>query len=311
MAALNDFYSTNRSLPNNGGMYNSVAPKTSGASTQPIFSTTTPKVDIPNGFVNPTTGNLYTAQEIVNNVAKKIPVKKPQVPEYAGDTITKPDKTVTDMTKTARTLTNTRNDIATGAEDPYKVGSQSGIAYSPAELAAIEKAYAGIYDPVLNDVFAKIKDKQAKDEEQAKKDDRVFQTNENIRQWRATTGSKSTETGDKFTQSQINSGASSAGLGIKAFTDLDNDIKNFFINTPEELNTETNKKVPMSESFANLVKGVKSGKLTFKEAADEIEASNLPEVVKHYYLDQMPEESTTPEEKQGYFSRLWSAIRGK
>jgi len=63
-------------------------------------------------------------------------------------------------------MNNTRNDIATGTTDPYKVGNQSGIAYSPQELKAIENAYAGIYDPAINDVFSRLKERE--DEEKAR-----------------------------------------------------------------------------------------------------------------------------------------------
>ncbi len=63
----------------------------------------------------------------------------------------------------ARHIGNTRNDIAVGETDPYHVGSKSGIAYTPAELNAIEKGYAGIYDPALDTALAKVNQKQAED----------------------------------------------------------------------------------------------------------------------------------------------------
>ncbi len=68
-----------------------------------------------------------------------------------------------DIGRLAYALNNTRNDIAVGETDPYKVASQSGIPYTAAELKAIEKSYAGIYDPALDSAFAKVKDKQAAD----------------------------------------------------------------------------------------------------------------------------------------------------
>jgi hypothetical protein len=71
--------------------------------------------------------------------------------------------TAVDPTVQARQITNTRNDIATGNTDPYKVASQSGIAYTPAELNAIESAYAGIYDPALDTAMAKVTAKQNAD----------------------------------------------------------------------------------------------------------------------------------------------------
>lgn len=73
--------------------------------------------------------------------------------------------TSVDPTVQAREITNTRNDIATGNTDPYGVGGSSGIAYTPAELNAIESAYAGIYDPALDTAMAKVTAKQAADKD--------------------------------------------------------------------------------------------------------------------------------------------------
>jgi len=63
----------------------------------------------------------------------------------------------------ARRITNTRNDISVGQADPYKVAGDSGIAYTPAELSAIQQAYAGVYDPALDTALAKVTSKQADD----------------------------------------------------------------------------------------------------------------------------------------------------
>jgi hypothetical protein len=73
------------------------------------------------------------------------------------------NKSVTDLRTDARRIGNTRNDIAVGETDPYKVASQSGVAYTPAELNAIEKAYAGIYDPALDSALSKAEAKQTSD----------------------------------------------------------------------------------------------------------------------------------------------------
>jgi hypothetical protein len=128
-------------------------------------------------YINPATGKYFqTAEEYGNYVATKIPASKPagDIPAYAGDAMTNPNQSVTDLQGTARNLNNARNDIAVGATDPYKVGNQSGIAYSPQELKAIENAYAGIYDPALNDVFARLKEKKATDEAALKKQEDIF-----------------------------------------------------------------------------------------------------------------------------------------
>jgi hypothetical protein len=85
------------------------------------------------------------------------------IPNYAGNTATQAPQTESQLISTATDLNNQRNDIASGATDPYSVASKSGIAYSPSEMTAIEKAYAGIYDPALKDVQTKLDAKQKQD----------------------------------------------------------------------------------------------------------------------------------------------------
>jgi len=112
-------------------------------------------------YTDPMTGKVMSPQEYANHLAQK--VTGGSVPGYAGDALTQGPQTTQQLTSTATDLTNQRNDIATGESDPYNAGSKSGIAYSPTDLAAIEKAYAGIYDPALKDVFAKLDLKQKED----------------------------------------------------------------------------------------------------------------------------------------------------
>lgn len=115
-------------------------------------------------YTNPATGQPYSPQEYADMMAKR--AGGGGISNYAGDAITNPNQTVEQLTGSAYDLNNTRNDIATGNTDPYKVASQSGIQYTPAQLKAIESAYAGVYDPALKDVFAKIdaKEKEVADE---------------------------------------------------------------------------------------------------------------------------------------------------
>lgn len=112
-------------------------------------------------YTDPVTGKVMSPQEYAEFMARR--VTGGSVPNYAGDSMTKGPQTTAQLTSTATDLNNQRNDIAVGATDPYKAASQSGIAYSPTELAAIEKAYAGIYDPAIKDVYAKL-DKKAKED---------------------------------------------------------------------------------------------------------------------------------------------------
>ncbi len=63
--------------------------------------------------------------------------------------------TMEDALKTGNQLANTRNDIATGTTDPYGWGDTEETPFTFAELQAIQKAQAGIYDPAIEDAKAK------------------------------------------------------------------------------------------------------------------------------------------------------------
>lgn len=195
------FSMRNQSLPNDGGTYqtptpnmsiapNSQSPETAlspgqfggpvkppvttpsgGSGSSPrVFnggSTPAPIVTPPaqldySKYTNPATGQPYTPDEYAEVIAKR--ATSADVPGYAGDQLTQGPQSAEDLARTARELNNSRNDIKTGATDPYKVGSKSGIQYSPSELAAIEKAYAGVYDPAIQDVFTKLDIKKKEDE---------------------------------------------------------------------------------------------------------------------------------------------------
>ena len=119
--------------------------------------------------------------------------------------------------------------------------------------------------------------------------------------WKATTGLTSGSGADLFTRTQLNNGAANSGLGLGVFEGLDSDIKNFYINPDMELNPQTNKMVPQYESFANLVKGATGGQITSKEAAEEIMSSTLPQVVKLYFIDQLPLDAA---EKKHWYQKL-------
>ena len=166
------FVDVTRTLPNGGGSYEA-----------PVVNQTTPPIVTPNippsvqqppaqqsssvdysKYTNPTTGQVMSPQEYANFMAQRATAGS--VPNYAGDSLIKGPQTTEQLMGTATDLNNQRNDIAVGQTDPYNAASKSGIAYSPTEMAAIEKAYAGIYDPVLKDVFAKL-DKKAKEEAEA------------------------------------------------------------------------------------------------------------------------------------------------
>lgn len=139
--------------------------KSSSPVSGPVTKSSTPS-NIPPQWINPN-GGLYSPEEVAANLAATVPGAtrgaNGDIPKYAGDTLTQGPQTVEQLQQSAAGLNNARNDIATGEKDPYKVGSESGVAYTPAELAAIEKAYAGIYDPAINSALSKLDVKQKED----------------------------------------------------------------------------------------------------------------------------------------------------
>lgn len=171
------FTPVERTLPNGGGSYASpvvAQPQTPVPAKAPAIVTpqagvqapTQPVGNTPTGldyskYTDPLTGKILSPQEYADSLAKR--VVSGSVPSYAGDALTGGIQTREQIAGRATDLNNERNDIATGTTDPYKVASQSGIAYSPAELSAIEKSYAGIYDPALKNVFAKLEKKDKED----------------------------------------------------------------------------------------------------------------------------------------------------
>jgi hypothetical protein len=342
--SLKDFYLKTFKLPNSGGTFQSPAPIVQGTEnpmpqatwgngapvyqnplqtgggvtpTKPVFTgTPTPPVTTSvapttpparSKYINPETGKYFTPEEYANYVALKIPASKGtgDIPQYAGDAMTKPDESSTALTARATNLSNTRNDIATGTTDPYKVGAQSGIAYSPAELAAIEKAYAGVYDPALNDVFARLKTREKEEQRKQDREDKIFATNESIRAWRATTGSKSGTDDDFFTNANLKTGAARANLTIDEFKQLDSDIKNYFVSRPKVYDPVSGKSSYVDDNMTELMTEIEDGALTAEEGAQEIMDGDLPEAVKLYLIGQLP---LTPEKKDGWFKKIMQGI---
>lgn len=118
---------------------------------------------IPSQWMRPD-GTMKTPEEIANEVAGTLKAGQgPDIGKLAGDQFGGQGKSATELAAEAAQINNTRNDIAVGENDPYKVAASSGIAYTPAELSAIEKAYAGIYDPAITSALAKVEQKQAED----------------------------------------------------------------------------------------------------------------------------------------------------
>ncbi len=156
-----------RNLPNGAGSYQApVIPQPTApvAPPAPVRAPASAPV-VPTGqgapaaldyskYTDPVTGQVMSPQQYADFLANK--ATGGSIPNYAGNSITQGPQTTPQLQSTATDLNNQRNDIATGTTDPYKVASKSGIAFSPTELTAIEKAYAGIYDPALKDVQSKL-----------------------------------------------------------------------------------------------------------------------------------------------------------
>ena len=170
-APQNQTITNTQTLPYGGGTYNpsvaggAIAPAPIFTGAAPTASTVQPAAASDSGskYINPQTGEKMSPQEYALYLSDKIPKGSGDILNYAGDAMTNPNQSAKELKVKATNLNNARNDIATGTTDPYGVGNKSGIAYSPTELKAIESAYAGVYDPVLNDVFAKLKDKEDAD----------------------------------------------------------------------------------------------------------------------------------------------------
>jgi len=154
--------------------------------------------DIYAKYRDPKTGEVMSPEEYALYLGNKVPK---QIPGYAGDAVTNPNQSASELTSSATRLNNSRNDIATGTTDPYKVGNKSGIAYSPEQLKAIESAYAGIYDPALEDVFTRLREKKTEDDRiearAASREATTFSTDEAIRRYNATNGANKGTSGTK------------------------------------------------------------------------------------------------------------------
>lgn len=120
---------------------------------------------IPSQWMKPD-GTFFTPDEIAGNVATTLQQGSGQGDigtlarnNFAGDA-----KTTEQMSTELRLLNNAQGDIASGAEDPFGIASDSGIAYTPAELQAIESSYAGIYDPAITSAMSKLERRQGQEE---------------------------------------------------------------------------------------------------------------------------------------------------
>lgn len=127
------------------------------------------QASVPPQYMNPD-GSMKTPEQVAAEITStlKSTSEMPDIGRLAGNEFGGAGKSVEQLQTEAALINNARNDIAVGEADPYKVGAESGIAYTPAELAAIEKSYAGIYDPAITSAHAKLAAKEKEVEFQRK-----------------------------------------------------------------------------------------------------------------------------------------------
>lgn len=148
----NLFSNKKQTLPNGGGTFNSVTTNQSQNPTVYPTGPTQPDISQMGGGKLSPDEIAYASQALGGPQAPASDLGQYTANEYES------------LLKQRSQLNNARNDIATGTTDPYGYAMGSGRQYSPQQLGAIEKAIAGIYDPALEDVKARIMS-----EEQAQK----------------------------------------------------------------------------------------------------------------------------------------------
>lgn len=107
-----------------------------------------------------TAPSVPSAPSVPNTPSGNINSQNPYTIERYKEDVNQPNPSEADLARIAYGLNNARNDVATGAVDPYNLGVKSGIPFSPDQLAGIEKGIGGSFDPALNDVNARILQKQ-------------------------------------------------------------------------------------------------------------------------------------------------------
>lgn len=100
----------------------------------------------------------------------------------------------------------------------------------------------------------------------------------------------STSTGGSFTQTQINTGASNAGINQEQFNALPVEVKNAFIHNKD-----------VAQLMVDAVASVKNGSTSRADAVKDIQGQTLPQEVKDYFTNLLPAE--TAENKGG--GGLW------
>lgn len=101
-----------------------------------------------------------------------------------------------------------------------------------------------------------------------------------------------------FTDSQINKGASRAGIPIAEFSTLGADVKNFYVNAPNG----------QIDTINETITDITNGKLDSTEEKELIDESNLPGSVK-LHLKKQIDAISVAEEGGGRIANTWDAVK--
>lgn len=183
------------------------------------------------------------------------------VPAYSAVQFQNTNPTVVQAETTATELNNARNDLATGAADPYKWASKSGIPFTASELSAIESAAAGVYDPAIDSALARLDDAQQKSKmaEQFKYDLALKQAPDykELSAEKTTTGTDGTETKGATLASNL---ANSNGLKYAVGTGLG---RGLFRTNPDRVDFTNKIEQLLSYLTLNTFKEAKAAGTTF------------------------------------------------
>ena len=99
-----------------------------------------------------------------------------------------------------------------------------------------------------------------------------------------------------FSKTQLNKGASNAGVAIETFGEYSLDVKNFYVNqSPEK-----------AQALRQTIVNVENGTQDVQEALDYINSKGLPVEVSSHLTDLI--NSVTPKPKQGFWSTVWRGL---
>jgi len=270
------------------------------------------EVDLYAKYKDPKTGNIMSPEEYATYLGNKAPAQGGDIGTYSGDAVSDPGKSTNELTSEATRLNNARNNIAVGETDPYKVANKSGIDYSPEQLTAIQNAYAGVYDPALEDVFTRLREKKVEDDRLAERDLIKFKTDEAIRQSNATKKSSNPdpEDGDlardyfsaqNIAKASANANAIGIDMDIEAMGAQGKDYANFWYYPPKNRDGDDFIEV-INDNYKGILDGVKDK----QEFIDEINSqATIPRTIRDQIMAKASTIKVEEEEGTGWWKKLF------